>query len=378
MILHYVISPYETSAGVRKKIDQQIKAFKFHQIHVEKVLLPTTSLPSFNNTIMKILALPLFLGYYLYNDFIQNFFLINYFRTLPSDHAIYMRMPVPSLMTWIFFRKNKRRMIIVEHQSREMREYLMKGNLIYPIVDWLFGEAIRSLISIQIAVTKDIMEYQKRRNPNQVSTRFIVIPNGIDTTIVPIRTNIPPLRDNIEFLFLGDIKYWHGLDRLIAGLEQYSGEYSITLAIYGNNLQHPLRDYSPKNQKVILKIYPIVSNRELDDTFETAHIAVSSLGVHRIRINNFSPLKSREYCSRGVPFIFSTKDLDFPRNFSFSREFPADESPIPIHEVIQFIEEVYKDDIFSSKMHEYAKEHLEWTNKLKPLVDLIRSYENGR
>jgi hypothetical protein len=45
-----------------------------------------------------------------------------------------------------------------------------------------------------------------------------------------------------------------------------------------------------------------VHGKELDRLFEQNHIAVGSLGIHRIGLNQLSILKAREYCARGIPF----------------------------------------------------------------------------
>jgi hypothetical protein len=373
MILHYIISPYETSAGVQKKINQQIEALNIHNIQVEKLILPPISLPSFTGSIQKIFGFPLLFLIVLCNDYYQNLYLIRLFQTLPSDHAIYMRMPVPSLMTWIFFKKNQQRMIIVEHQSRELREYLVKGNFLYPLLDWIFGGAIRSYISIQIAVTSEVIQYQMCRNPQRKVTQFLVISNGIDTNIAPVRTLVPTLNKSIEMIFLGDIKYWHGIDRMISGLEHYSGVYNISFIIYGHNSHHTTQLSRINNPKVQVQLYPFVSGIGLNQIFETAHIAISSLGVHRIRIKEISSLKSREYCSRGIPFIFSTADPDFSHNFPYALEFPADNNPIQIEQIFNFLEEIYQDDKFSHKMHEYAEYHLKWAKKLQPLAKILHN-----
>jgi len=100
---------------------------------------------------------------------------------------------------------------------------------------------------------------------------------------------------------------------------------------------------------------------------------VGSLGIHRIGLKEASILKAREYCARGIPFIYGIADPDFPADFPYILHLPADESPIDIEQVITFADRVLADPDHPQKMHRYAEEHLDWSVKMKRLKDFLEA-----
>ena len=76
-----------------------------------------------------------------------------------------------------------------------------------------------------------------------------------------------------------------------------------------------LSETSHVDQYIIF--YSQMIGNDLNTLFNSADIAISTLGAHRIGLKQLSPLKSREYCVRGIPFIIGYEDLDFPSSFSF-------------------------------------------------------------
>lgn len=371
MELHYIISLYEKSPGVQKKIDQQIRAFCNNHVQAKKVILPAISVPFFKRDDIKTGNPLLTLINYLYSEIISYFYLVNYSVNLEKNDILYLRMPVPSPLWILFFYKHSHLQICVEHQSKEMKEYLTKGNIIYPFLDLIFGGLMRSLVTYHIGVTPGIVEYQINRTICSKESKFLMISNGIEVSSAPLRKKYPIFKKKLVFIFIGSIKYWHGIDRFIEGLKHYSGEYRITFNIYGDNKKYSDRKRITLNSYVEINFHDAVSGEYMDSIFESSHIAISSLGVYREGLPEMCPLKSREYCSRGIPFVFSTKDPDFPPEFPYTLEFKEDESEISIDQIIDFLKNVYKDESFSKKMNNYAKNQLEWSNKLIPLTTII-------
>jgi len=109
---------------------------------------------------------------------------------------------------------------------------------------------------------------------------------------------------------------------------------------------------------------------ELDGLFEETHIAIGGLGYHRISLRSAAALKVREYCARGMPFVISYNDLDFPDDFPYMLKVPADESPVDIEQILRFYDRI-KEREFVKEMREYAEKNLSWEAKLKPVIDEI-------
>jgi hypothetical protein len=105
---------------------------------------------------------------------------------------------------------------------------------------------------------------------------------------------------------------------------------------------------------------------ELDAVFNQCQFAIGSLARHRSGISVIKTLKNREYATRGIPFIYSEQDSDFDQQ-SYVLKAPADESPIDIQQIIDFM------DHFSMKPEEIRKtvEHLTWKIQMHNVIDAI-------
>ena len=106
--------------------------------------------------------------------------------------------------------------------------------------------------------------------------------------------------------------------------------------------------------------------KELDDVFNQCQFAIGSLGRHRSGITVIKTLKNREYATRGIPFIYSEQDSDFDHR-PYVLKAPADESPLDIQQIIDFM------DRFTMKPDEIRKtvEHLTWKIQMQTVVNKI-------
>ena len=105
---------------------------------------------------------------------------------------------------------------------------------------------------------------------------------------------------------------------------------------------------------------------ELTKVFNLCQFAIGSLGRHRSGITVIKTLKNREYATRGIPFIYSEQDSDFDHQ-PYVLKAPADESPIDIQQIIDFV------DHFKMKPDEIRKtvEHLKWKIQMQRVLDAV-------
>ena len=173
--------------------------------------------------------------------------------------------------------------------------------------------------------------------------------------------------------------YWHGIDRFIRGLHEHNAHYAnstkIVLHIVGDGPGLPhLKDLTNNlglNENVIF--HGFKSGKELDEMFDMCHIALDALAGFRKGLTEISSLKSREYCARGIPFIASSRDADFPDGWEYVQKIPDDESSIDMNLVIDFANRVMADPEHPQKMRKYAEEHLDWMAKMKILKEFLES-----
>ncbi len=84
---------------------------------------------------------------------------------------------------------------------------------------------------------------------------------------------------------------------------------------------------------------------------------VEGLAIHRAGAG--SPLKSKEYCARGIPFVDSAEDGDFHPEFLFRLKIDSSDCPLDIHQIIAGLGNPFcLDSDHPFKMREYAKEKL--------------------
>ncbi len=131
----------------------------------------------------------------------------------------------------------------------------------------------------------------------------VVIANGIDLDSFQI---LPaPSNDKPRLVFVGTPTAGfaaHGIDKLIA-LAGYCPDLHIDIIGYNGPLEN-----QPLSANVTFHGFlPPERYRVL---LAAADVAVSSLGFHRIGLEEASPLKSREYLAYGLPMVIPYIDTD--------------------------------------------------------------------
>lgn len=211
--------------------------------------------------------------------------------------------------------------------------------------------------------------------------RTIRISNGVDFDSIPLHNcQLSISNSQLNLIGVAEVHIWHGYDRLIAGIGEYyknGGKRNVVFHIVGG--VHPYERYKanqfhPGMQAIIDK-YGIAEKiifhgqlfgDELTKVFNQSQFAIGSLGRHRSGITVIKTLKNREYATRGIPFIYSEQDSDFDQQ-PYVLKAPANESPIDIQKIIDFV------DHFSMKPEEIRKtvEHLSWKRQMEEVLRQI-------
>ena len=177
------------------------------------------------------------------------------------------------------------------------------------------------------------------------------------------------VRDSSSFrmIAVANLAFWHGYDRLIRGLANYyenNPDYKVYLTLVGkgnaviyNELENLVKE------KALSKYVHFVgqkANKELDEYFNNADLAIGCLGCHRKKIYEVKSLKNVEYAMRGLPFIYSESNSDFDDKPYVLRE-PADESDIDIKRIIEFADSL---KMSAQEISESVKEYT-WENQMR-------------
>ena len=187
------------------------------------------------------------------------------------------------------------------------------------------------------ALTAGIVTFTNEKNI--FGQRTIRISNGVDFDHIPLRTKTCETTHSkeIHLIVVAEVHYWHGIDRLIAGIGEYINAKEQTLKPYF----HIIGGVAPSEMngsihapgfKELIDKYNIAEyihfhglkyGEELNDLFNKCDFAIGSLGRHRSGIDKIKTLKNREYAARGIPFAYSETDEDF-ENMPYVFKVPAD------------------------------------------------------
>ena len=158
-------------------------------------------------------------------------------QKFPCD-LILFRYPLANKFLLRFVKKYPEK-IVFEHNTKELDElkinisqnklsaYMYESEKKYAPEIWKLSRGI-------VGVTKEICQYEVKRSKNHIKN-FTVISNGIDFSSgaqnIPLHYN----GENLNLLFLcGSPSVWHGEDRLINGIRNYTGSIKINLHILEN------------------------------------------------------------------------------------------------------------------------------------------------
>lgn len=207
--------------------------------------------------------------------------------------------------------------------------------------------------------------------------RTICISNGIDYDHIPLQQKLPHPDKEVHLIGVAEVHYWHGYDRLIAGLGEYyqkPHEKEVFFHIVGGVADSEMHDsehakgFHELIQKYGIEKYVIFHgpkfSKDLDSLFNQADFAIGSLGRHRNGITRIKTLKNREYAARGIPFIYSEMDEDFDK-MPYVIKAKADESPINVDKITEFIEKKG----FNTKEIRSSITHLTWKEQMKKVID---------
>lgn len=202
----------------------------------------------------------------------------------------------------------------------------------------------------------------------------ITYDNGIDLDSIPLKkASTNP--ENVRLLAVAKFSPHHGVDRLIRGLVEYKGEQAVTLTLVGvgseNSMLEKLVSELGLNDSVVFA--GAATGEKLDAFFDEADIAVGSLGLHRIGISLGSTMKAREYCARGIPFIYSFPEKGFCGDEDFALLLPNNDEPIAIDDVVAFANKVLSNAEIGDTMRIFAGEHFDWKVQMDKVLTVLEA-----
>jgi hypothetical protein len=356
-------------SGVSKRYENMAQLSKTTSLDFSYILLNNTQDLQKDNFILKKMA-PLDLPLSLKTQ--QKLFthaLIEKNVDFTLYDFIILRYPGSCSLTAISFYKKYGNKLITEHHTNEDIEYqLYKNGFInsikFSLEPFCARRVFKHLAGI-IGVTQEIVDLELQKSGPKPS---LTLCNGIDVHKYPAYEK-PSFTDTLELILVASNDMpWHGVDRVIEGILNYTGNHKIILNLVGEFDKQ-------KYNYPFIKIHGTLQGDELSAVFNRSHFAIATLALHRKKMFAASPLKTREYMARGIPFIYAYEDDDINEDAVFTMKTAADDTPLDIYAMIQFLKTC---EIPAQTVREYAKKFVDWREKFILLEKFLNNLYDTR
>lgn len=366
MKLFYISLEFaDKKIGVHDKILGQCKAFAKYNFEVEYIHIFENKLQAKNINTSEIEMLGCIKN--ILQISFKAYFLILKYINQKVPRIIYLRSNFhdPFLLYFLKYAKNKASIIYEIPTYPYDNEYNKKTFFYRKLlsVDKFFRKFVKKHIKFIVTYTSHSKIF---------GVKAIKIENGI--SIEKFRKKkYQPFENKLFILAVANLSNWHGYDRIIEGMKNYYSDTQNTIEVYFNVIGYGTEYYKLKDLikdsalENYIKFYGVKQSEELDYFFDSAHVGIDVLGMHRRGYNEAASLKAREYCARGLPFVSSVEDSDFKTNFKYVLKIAANDSPVNINEVINFYT-TFENSNYINDMHKYAEKNLTWTIKIKSVV----------
>lgn len=204
----------------------------------------------------------------------------------------------------------------------------------------------------------------------------VTIDNGISfDRVIPRRAPETVSSADIRLLGVAGTSVAHGYFRVLDGLVQYEKSRTVEspnifFDLVGENetIQVLKSKTSGLGIQNLVSFLGYKNSQELSKLYDRCDLAISSIGVYQIGLKYLSPLKSREYCAAGIPFLYAYEDT-LPADAPFALKIPNDPTPVDMEAVVRFVERCRRHPEISAQEREYAKDHYDWKIIMKRVLD---------
>lgn len=216
--------------------------------------------------------------------------------------------------------------------------------------------------------------------------KTLCISNGVD--VDRIRRKKTLAQKEINIIAVAQLQFWHGYDRVIAGLHDYyenGGNEDFKIHIVGYGKKKVIKQYEDMIKKYNLSdriiFYGKKEGTELDVIYDKCVLAFDSLGRHRSNVKYNSSLKGKEYLAKGIPIISGVETELDKDNFKYYLRVPANDAPINFFEVGTFYHSVYDNsdaEVVSQIIRDYCSSNFEFEKTFLPVIEeMNRLIERG-
>jgi Glycosyltransferase len=282
---------------------------------------------------------------------------------------IYMRCLIPASYHYLCFLRELKEIgvrLVLEYPSYPYDNEVKNEDILRE--DREYRGQIRNFVSQATTYTKGEIVH---------GIHTISLQNGVDLYENPIR-KMTKKGTNIRLLAVAGFSFYHGFERVLEGLYQYyknSRGYNFYFYMVGEGAEK--RNYIHLVKKYGLEQYVefcgYKTGAELDWYYDNADIGVAPLGMYKVGVVSATPIKTREYCSRGLPFIYGYEDDGFTGKEPYVRKVSNSPEPIDMGAIIELYEATVENENILNNMRSYTEENFSWDILLRDVVKYMKN-----
>lgn len=217
------------------------------------------------------------------------------------------------------------------------------------------------------------------KDPVIWNIQTIPIHNGVDIEKINVRNEKVFDRNSVHAIAVSACDVWHGYDRVIEGMRRYyrtepSGRFDFHIVGSGSETGHYEKLVKEYGLEKYVHFYGVKVGADLDEIYNQCDVAFDALGRHRVGVSYNSSIKGKEYAAKGLPVVSGVAtEFDEMNEKDCYFRVPADETPVDIHQVIEFCSNSYQNKNLSQKIRKIAENHFSFDVVMKPIIE----YFNG-
>ena len=359
-ILYLVDVDLEQTSGVATKVSSQVEIIKNmgHEVHLLSLISLSFFDEKHNRLSKKLLVKKSSSKFsFLINLYKSSFLLKALLSELDFD-IVYMRYRPYDIL---FKSAIKHKSVIAEMNTVYEKETKTRSMAAYLYYTLFKRQSFRSMDGF-ICVSDEI-----RKKTLECKYTSLVIANGIMlqnfTDIVDQPGNVKP-----KIVFIGSPnQVWHGLDKFIylsTQLEDYDFHIIGSEGQNGKNLFY----------------HGYLGEEEAFEFIKKCDVGISSTAMHRLSMEEASPLKSRQYLALGLPIIYAYNDTDLVDDYLFALKLPNEELNIynSVKVIQKFIEYVYNNVSIRKQARAFAVENLDIRVKEEKRLQFMENILNKK
>lgn len=201
--------------------------------------------------------------------------------------------------------------------------------------------------------------------------------NGVDVgEFSPVPEKRGRNADEVVLIGVAGTLWWQAYDRVLAGMYAYrqaspGRKLRLRFLMVGGDAKEmpafraQIRRYGLEDD---VECPGFQTGQALDELYARADVGVSSLGCYRRGLTSCSSLKAREYCAKGLPFLYAYEDAQLA-GVPFAVKLPNDSSPVDMETVVRFVERCRSHPGLGEEERRFAREHYDWKNIMRQVLD---------